>query len=407
VRVCVVSQEYPPGYVGGIGTQSQIKARGLAQAGHEVTVLTAGADTGPLLRRRVRREDDLLEVYELRSPGGEFPVYETPTYWLGYTWTVLEALSTLTSEVAFDVVDFPEYAAEGVAFQLERQPDDSTAVVVHLHGSLSMFSERVGWPSAGEPLERLGTAMEDVSITGADRLLAASRSIADFTTNRLGLPSDRVDVVGGSVNADAFRPRQDSVPLDGPIRLLFVGNVAGNKGVRTVFDAFLALAHPRPTLSLTVAGTGDEELLRDMLRDAQAAGLSQRFVTLGFVEHAELPELYRSADILAAPSRWEGGLGMVYLEAMASGLPVVATAAGGAAEAVRHGETGFLLEHGDVEEATQAIRVLVDEPDLRRRMGVAARAHVEAEFATPPYVARVEASYARAVEHRLAAVLRW
>jgi glycosyltransferase involved in cell wall biosynthesis len=403
VRICVVSQEYPPGYVGGIGTQSVVKARGLAALGHEVEVLTGGDDSGPQL---VSRDDGAVRVHELRTPGGEFSVYRTETYWLGYTWAVLGGLRALTEARSFDVIDFPDYGAEGLAFQLDRQEDDQTAVVVHLHGSLSMFAEQIGWPERGDPLYRLGTTMEDLSIGAADQVLAASRSIAEFTATHAGISHESIAVVNGAVDTEAFSPRPAAGgrPTD-QVHLLFAGSIAANKGVATVFEAFTRLAPTYPGLSLTVAGAGDEEIVERMHAAGAQAELGDRFRVTGFVEHTDLPKLYRSADVLAAPSQYEGGLGMVYLEAMACGLPVVATAAGGAAESVLDGETGILLKHGDVDEATRAIESLVCDPALRERMGSAGRTRVQREFGIERYAERVANAYKRAVERRRSSVL--
>lgn len=160
MRICLVSQEYPPGRVGGIGTQTQIKAVSLAAGGHEVEVLTAAQHPQPWL---VTREDGGVTVHELRAPGVDFEVYRTETYWLGYSWTVLGALRSLQRSSPFDVIDFPDYGAEGFAFQLDRAEDDRSAVVVHLHGSLGMFCEKIGWPDPSEGLHRVGLFMEDCS----------------------------------------------------------------------------------------------------------------------------------------------------------------------------------------------------------------------------------------------------
>lgn len=404
MRICVVSQEYPRGITGGIGTQSRAKAQGLARLGHEVEVVTAGDDDGPQI---VSWEDGAVRVHEARTPGGEFPVYRTETYWLGYTWAVLAALRTLGEHRGFDVIDFPEYSAEGLAFQLDRQEDDPTAVAVHLHGSLSMFAEHVGWPQPGEPLHDVGAFMEDLSIRRADRLLSASRSLAEFTADHHQIPIDRIDVVDGAVDTDAFSPHPAPAERRDDMRLLFVGSIAANKGVLTVFEAFARLAPAHPELSLVIAGTGDQELIERIREDALRAGVADRIELLGFVEHNDLPAVYRSADLLAAPSQYEGGLGMVYLEAMACGVPVIATAAGGAAEAVVHGETGLLLRAGDIDETTAAIQTLLSDPRLRSRMGEAGRTRVEQRFAIDPYARRVADAYRRALEHRERTVVTW
>lgn len=395
MRICLVSQEYPPGYVGGIGTQTRVKALGLLAQGHEVEVLTAGEETGPAL---ATRQDDGVTVHALRPPGGAFALHSTAAYWLGYTWSVLTALRNLGEQRLLDVIDFPDYAAEGLAYQLDRPEEDPTAVVVHLHGSLAMFSEQIGWPPADDPLLRIGTFMEDTSVETADGLLAASHSIAELTSARLEIAPDLIDVVAGAVDSDIFTP----APADrtrAP-KLLFVGNLVPNKGVATVLEAFIRLAGEHPELTLELAGSADADVADELRGRAERAGLGHRVTVLGFVEHSDLPGLYRSADVFAAPSRYEGGLGLVYLEAMACGLPVVATAAGGAAEAIEDGETGLLLERGDVEETTAAIGALLRDPAQRARMGAAGRERVCAHYTPERYAAKVSSAYERAIERR-------
>jgi glycosyltransferase involved in cell wall biosynthesis len=180
-----------------------------------------------------------------------------------------------------------------------------------------------------------------------------------------------------------------------------------NKGVQTVFEAFLRLAPRLPRLSLTIAGSGDDELTDEFRERAAQASVADRLELLGFVEHSALPDLYRSSDIVAVPSKYEGGLGMVYLEAMASGLPAVATAAGGAAEAIVDGETGILLASGSEDEVTAAIERLATDPSLRRRMGDAGRLRAEQRFSVASYAERVAAAYGRAIDRRRASLVTW
>ena len=224
MRVCLVSQEYPPGHVGGIGTQCRVKALGLAARGHDVTVLTAGPNAGPALAARA---DEGVAVYELRTPGGSFPVYRTETFWLGYSWAVLGALRELAERCPFDLIDFPDYAAEGFAFQLDRREDDATAVVVHLHGSLSMFAEQVGWPEPRDTLYKVGTFMEDMSIESADGLIAASRSVAELASSRYELALEHIEVVDGAVDTERFCPPAARTDPGAGLTVLFVGDKNG------------------------------------------------------------------------------------------------------------------------------------------------------------------------------------
>jgi glycosyltransferase involved in cell wall biosynthesis len=381
-----------------------VKARALLAAGHDVHVLTAGDATGPLL---MTHDDRGVPVHGLDAPGREFDVFRTETYWVGYTWAVLGALRALSTDEPFDVIDFPDYGAEGFAYLLDRTEDDPAAIVVHLHGSLAMFAERIGWPEPRERLHRVGIFMEDVAIHAADRLLAASSSIAELTTRRSGIPLEQIDAVAGAVDTDVFAPGPEPTARTAGERLLFVGNVVANKGIWTVLDAFLRLAADRPGLSLVVAGSADEAISKEIRARAAQGGLGDRVSLLGFVEHAELPELYRSCDVLVVPSHYEGGLGMAYLEAMACEVPVVAAAAGGAAEAILDGETGVLLSSSDAEEAALAIARLLDDAPLRARLGAGGRARVLEHFGPNAYGARVAECYERAIERRRASMVVW
>jgi glycosyltransferase involved in cell wall biosynthesis len=404
VRVCLVSQEYPPGDVGGIGTQTQVKALGLAARAHDVTVLTAGGSSSPLRRR----DDRELAVYECSAPGGAFAIYKAESYWLGYSWAVFAALRGLADTVGpFDVIDFPDYAAEGFVFQLDRREDDATAVVVHLHGSLSMFAEQIGWPEPHEPLYRVGGFMEDLSIESADSLIAASSSIAALAAGRYDVPLERIEVVDGAVDTETFRPIERRDEGAHGMTLLFVGDVEASKGADTVLDAFIKLAGRHPLLALVIAGAIGPETAEAMRSRTADVGLAERVRILGFVEHEQLPALYRSADVFAAPSDYEGGLGMVYLEAMACGLPVVALAAGGAAEAIEHEVTGILMSRGDVEETAAAVERLLGDRQLRVRMGRAGRVRVCERFGVSLYAARVAEAYERAIERRRSSLAVW
>jgi phosphatidylinositol alpha-1,6-mannosyltransferase len=136
-------------------------------------------------------------------------------------------------------------------------------------------------------------------------------------------------------------------------------------------------------LVLAIAGSGrDRERLEKLARELDAP---VKF--LGRVAHDDLPRLYGCADIytMLCRNRWAGleqeGFGIVFVEAAACGVPQIAGSSGGAAEAVAHGETGFVVaESEDVEAVAGYMETLLNDPDLRRRMGVASRERAITEF---------------------------
>jgi len=166
------------------------------------------------------------------------------------------------------------------------------------------------------------------------------------------------------------------------------------KGHRLVFQALAALPEPiRNTFIYLIAGQG-----RDMSRlqhDAEALGLARVVRWLGYVPEADLPELYRSADLFALCTREDHdqpdveGFGLAFLEAQACGIPVVGTRTGGIPDAVSEGRGGWLIGQDDLAALTAILARLVEAPENFRQMGQTARQRVESECTWERYMDRL------------------
>ena len=390
MRICLVSKEYPPETAhGGIGTQTWNKARALVTLGHDVLVVSS--QTGNATAPAEVVDDVGVTVTRIPTPSAETTVYSQAVYDAAYSWNVLRHLGPRLERGELDVVDVAEYGAEGFAYQLNRTPWNWAAVVVQLHGPLAMFSERIGWPERDSDFARVVTFMEDLSIRRADALMACSANIADFTSGYHQVPRQEIDVVHCGVDAELFRPRRrDS---SAPPRVLFVGNLAPNKGLETAFRAVRSLRDRYPKLRLRVLGRGDEALL-DHLRRQDPDAIEYA----GFVQdRADVAAEYAQADVFCSPALHEVGVANVYLEAMACGCPVVAASTGGAPEAVTDGVEGFLVPPGTPDAAARAIDRLLADARLRSEMAANARRRVDDYFALGPYLDRVLAVYERAL----------
>jgi glycosyltransferase involved in cell wall biosynthesis len=397
MKICLVSQEYPPETArGGIGSQNWNKAHRLAELGHTVHVLSSSSSSGPELRTE---RDGAITVHRMQPPGSEFPVFEEHTFWIGYSWSVLRHLTCLMQSEKFDLVDFAEYGGEGFAYQLDRGPWNWVPVVVQLHGPLTMFAERIGWPERDSDLYRIGTFMEDISIRRADALMACSANIADFTAAFHEVERDSIDVVHCGVDASNFAPELDRMSRgSAPPIVLFVGNLAANKGLNTVLDAVLRLRARYPAITLQVVGKGDDDIIRELEGRAEAAGARENLDIVGFVQdRSALPRFYRRANVFCSPAHHEVGVANVYLEAMASGCPVVAGETGGAPEAIVDGETGLLVPVADVDATAAALDRILGDEDLQHTMGRSGRARVEEYFAMDRYIERVLGTYETAI----------
>jgi|GEM_PF-2150874 len=158
--------------------------------------------------------------------------------------------------------------------------------------------------------------------------------------------------------------------------ILYVGQIKKTKGVHLLIEAVKKIQNEsKYDVKILAAGRVTNPKDNDFQNGLQEMGKSLDLEFLGWVPHKELPEIYEEADIFVLPSYSEA-LGMVIMEAMASGLPVIATKTSGAEYLVEHGKTGYLVPIGDVDELKNKIKILLENSDLRKKMGEAGRERV-------------------------------
>lgn len=192
------------------------------------------------------------------------------------------------------------------------------------------------------------------------------------------------------------RPREavrNELRTGGCVVGLIVARVDGAKGHDTLLRAIATLGAVRQRLAVWVVGDGAQRVqLERLAADLHLSDDAVRFLGA----RMDVPDLLYAADFFVLPSLTEG-LPMSILEAMAAGLPVAATAVGGVPELVVDGETGILVPPGDLEALAGAMAKLAGSPELRRRMGCAGRARVEAHFTLDGMAAQYEALYREAL----------
>jgi len=228
-----------------------------------------------------------------------------------------------------------------------------------------------------------------------DRFRALAKATARLAISRHTLERARPfcpDLDGTAVVPLALEEREpegtvDQALLDraGEGFLLIVGRMAASERYKG-HDQVLGALPDLPTARLVVAGSGDDQARLE----ARAAelGVAERVLFTGFASEATLAELYRRSAAFAMPSRGEG-FGLVYLEAMRAGKPVVAARGSAADEIVEHGGTGLLIDPDDPRELAGALGGLLADPERARRMGEAGRERWRREFELERFHARV------------------
>jgi glycosyltransferase involved in cell wall biosynthesis len=213
--------------------------------------------------------------------------------------------------------------------------------------------------------------------TGVRRFIVGSR----YMKNELeinGIDADKIRIVNPVPAAlrepNAFPPSQSP-------SVLFVGQVIRGKGVDLMLKALAAVTGD---WQATIVGEGS--FLGQCKQLAATLQIADRVRFTGWVPHAELDDYYRSASLLVVPSRWPEPFGMVGIEAMARGRPVVAFSNGGIPDWLDHDTTGLLVPAADVGAMTAAIQTILDDGPLAARMGEAAASHVLKTFSHQAYL---------------------
>lgn len=281
----------------------------------------------------------------------------------------------------YDVIHGHYWLSGLAAFELRHAWDIPIVQMFHTLGH--MKNSVAGSPEEWETEQRIEA--EGRVMTFADRLVAATPLERAQMVWLYGADASRISVVPCGVDLDLFRPippdeaRQMLGLPPGRRVILFVGRIEPLKGVDTLLRAMALVApqipHWQEDLSVVIIGgapgAGVEQTNAELARLQQLRaelGIEDLVTFQGAQDQDSLAHYYSAADMVVMPSHYES-FGMVALEAMACGTPVVASKVGGLAFSVQDGETGFLVPGGDpVALATRIQQLLTDEP-LRRRLG--------------------------------------
>lgn len=371
MRILYLSHLYPPTALGGAERLAAALAGEMVRRGHEVLVVTTGAPE----RGRVEEVVDGVRVmrvfprnsYWLYQPGNPSPLQKAAWHFRD-AWNI-DGMRHVAAEIAaFRPHLLHTHNIEGFSpavWHVARRAGMRvihTAHDLHLLCMRSNLMHRDGRPCADPHLLcHLWRAWYRRCAAAIDVFCGVSK----FTVNRHqaeGVVLPRAVVVPNGVGFGA-----PSGGRSGPLRLLFMGRLTTAKGLHVLLDAVEALKNP--ALELHVAGQGE---LEPRLRASAAAGLPIFYH--GEVEGAAKAELFRSCHMLAFPSTSTENAPLSILEAMRSGMAIVASAVGGIPELVQPGRTGWLVPPGDSAVLAGVLRQALAEPALVAQMGQAALA---------------------------------
>ncbi|MCG6497764.1 glycosyltransferase [Kitasatospora sp. A2-31] len=267
--------------------------------------------------------------------------------------------------------------------------------VAHTYHALGTVKRRHQGSQDTSPAQRIALETH-LGRTAARVIATCSDEVGELLA--MGVPADRIRIVPCGVDPKRFSPQGDVAPRSARHRLLMVGRLVARKGGATALEALARL----PDTELVIAGGPPADRLdtdpecRRLRALAVDHGVADRLVLLGGVPSTRMPALLRSADLVVCPAHYEP-FGIVPLEAMACGVPVVATAVGGHLDTVADGRTGLLVPAGSGAALAAAAARLLGDPRLRRGFGAAGRRRVLAFYGWDRVAANTERIYQETV----------
>ena len=350
---------FPPGKLGGVSNHVCNISSELVRRGHEVTVITRGSMKGPEVSYLSG-----LTVYRVRF----LPLYPFHAKLFEFFFTK----NFRTLETDFDIVHYHLPLSPIAHTQLP------TVVTVHSTGmgQASRIELRDFYSFAHKLFNVYRYSIESKALRNADIITAVSKKVAEELHRYHDVKLNSIITSGNGVDTNFFVPRKNN-EIDEETYVLFCGSLIYQKGLLDLVKSAKYILQKHPEVSFVLAGEGPlERALKNIVRKLK---FTKKFVFLGYVNQNKLLRYYQDATVCVLPSYYEG-LPSVLLEAMACGVPIVATNVGGVSEFVVNEKNGLIIPMKDPKLIADAVSRLVEDDDLRTAIGKAGRKTVQKCF---------------------------
>lgn len=363
---------------GGSGALATELGMQLAQRGHEIHFVSYAQPF------RLDRFSERVFFHEVEME--HYPLFEHPPYSLALAVALHDAAAKHHLDLIHVHYAIPHATSAWIAREMLQ--GSGLPIVTTLHGTDITL---VGLHPSFHAITRF-------SILKSDGITAVSAFLKEQTVRDFGVPADRIEMIPNFVDTEIYRPGREpchrhSLAPGGEKILMHISNFRPVKRVLDVVEVYAKVASRMPARLVMIGDGPDRPKAKER---AEELGVADGVVFLG--KHASVDELLPCADLFLLPSEQES-FGLVALEAMASGVPVVAARVGGLPEVVPHGEAGYLFERGDTEAMAEgALEILGDEA-VWRRFSAAGRQLALERFSSE----RIVPAYERYYESILAA----
>jgi glycosyltransferase involved in cell wall biosynthesis len=409
MRILVISNLYPPHFIGGYELGCKDIVARLESRGHDIRVLTS---TYGLDRRE--SEDGVYRYLQLDL--GRPPGPPGLTYLLRREQRNQKAFHRICKAFQPEIIYLWNliHLSPSIAVLAERSGVPVVYFVSDKHWT------RLGSPDVDPWLNIVSRSFPNPKPTvraGVTMLRGALNTLGLIHAGELTFP--RIHFVSDFLKQEAIRAGRQAAhgevirwgvdlkrftyqpPADRDLRLVYVGQITEGKGFGTAIEVMRRLVHQpgRASLSMTIVGDSiAPDYLAEMKKLVRARGLQENVLFAGPAARERLPDIYREHDILLFPSLLDEALSITTLEALACGLPVVATATGGNVEVMRHEFNALIFPKGDAVSAASHVSRVLDDRELFKRLSQNGRRTAEDGFDLEKMVDQIEHSLTIAAE---------
>lgn len=406
MRILMLSNLYPPYAVGGAEILASEVAAGLERLGHEVLVLTSSHGLEKPERDgrvwRILRDFPVAHFHSSQTVAQQFR--QVRNYYRRYHCPANgRDLRRIVSDVRPDVLYIWEITGIGVTSLLKSLAKLNIPTVFHLGSYWLLYA---GSPETEQSRLRLRKLKQ--WLIGRFPALPSASFIAVSATVKgryveAGFDAERIEVIYNGIDPLFFdMPRIER--SDGKkehYNLLFTGRLRLEKGVLIILKALDLLRYQMGgtfPLHLDILGSGDKIYIDELQTFLHERNLAEAVSFRGWIPQRELLTYYDTSDIMLVPSLWQEPFGLVVAEAMARGLPVIASDVGGPAEIITRDADGILVPPGEEQALAAAIKQLLEHPEKREQLSRAAQVSAKERFTIGENVRLVERHLRRTVQ---------
>ena len=370
MKILMLTWEYPPRIVGGIARVVHDLSKRLIKDGHEVTVVTYKDGDTPAYEN-----DKGVEVYRVEN----YMIH--PNNFIDWIMQlnfnlIAKATEIIQKEGKFDVIHAHDWLVANAAKALKNAFDIPIVATIHA-------TEAGRNSGIHDDTQRYINDTEWLLTYEATEVIVNSNYMKNHVQGLFGLPFDKINVIPNGINLTNFNgvdrdyDFRRQYAMDNEKIILYVGRLVYEKGVQHLISAMPKILENYHDAKLIIAGKGG--MLDELKGQAEAMGLSNKVYFTGYLNSKQVQKMYKCADVAVFPSTYEP-FGIVALEGMLSGTPVVVSDVGGLNEIVQHGENGMKSYAGNPNSLADSIISLLYDPALCMKVAKNAKAKVKAEY---------------------------